>query len=286
MDSLPWLALGVLAALAISASHILSVVALRRLALPAFLAARSLAALVFTLPWLAHFDAARLDARGWALLAASLLLSPFLIGILYFRGLSTGRIATQNALRQVSPAFIVLWQFFALGLPIPPGGWLGVAFTVSGGALVFAGSRDTASATALAFGLAAAAVHAAAMLVQAELLPLIDARALIAAQNLVFALLTGAWCLGRRHAEPAPSGRRPWPALLLALVAGLLVQVVFDRLKLAVLPELGPFRTACLILLQLPFTAALAWRMFGERLDSRQSLALGFIFAGALLGSS
>lgn len=286
MNTLPWISLGILAALAISVSHVLSVVALRRLSLPAFLATRSLAALVFTLPWLAHFDASRLDARGWALFATSLLLSPFLISIFYFRGLSAGQVATQNALRQVSPAFIILWQVLALGLVAPFRGWAGVALTLAGGSLVFTGPRGTPPA-AFVCGLAAAATHAAAMLVQAELLPLLDARALIAAQNLVFAALTGAWCLVRRDTSPAPSSaKRPWLALVLALIAGLLVQVLFDRLKLAILPELGAFKTACLILLQLPFTAALAWLCFGERLNLRQTLALALILTGALLGSA
>lgn len=286
---LPWIGLGILAALVISASHVLSVVALKRLSLPAFLVVRALAALAFTLPWLGHFDASQLDTRDWLLLSASLLLSPFLISIFYFRGLSSGQIATQNALRQVSPTFIILWQCVALGVFAPPLGWAGVACTLTGGALVASDRQTRIAPAALVFGLAAAATHAAAMLVQIQLLPRLDARTLIAAQNIVFAVLTGAWWLARRP-PPRPATdithSIPWLALAFSVLAGLLIQVVFDRLKLAILPELGAFKTACLILLQLPFTALLARLCFHERLNARQGIALGLIFTGALLGSA
>lgn len=217
----------------------------------------------------------------WVLLA--ILLAPTLVGVLAFTGMRSGSMAAINALTLTQPMWVLFIDVLLLSRSHPLIGWFGAALVIFGCFVLLRDGRQI-NLRGLLLGLASAIVWATAAIVQSYILKSLEfpKMSLIAWQNMGYFLFASS-LLAISAYHRRERGFAGWKVVGLAVLSGILVQILFEYLKFSALPVVGPFVTTSVLLLQLPFAMLLGWVALRERLTWQMTTAAACILTGAFL---
>jgi drug/metabolite transporter (DMT)-like permease len=154
---------------------------------------------------------------------------------------------------------------------------------IAAGVALLVGRRAWAS-TATLLGLASGAFQGGGLLLQQRALEVIGPEELLLYQNAVFLLVMLTWGFFAK-ADVRRRGPRPVRGWVLAIVSGLLTYVAGEFIKFGALPEASGYVAIAILQLSLPFSVLFALVLLGERVNRRQLLAIGLVFAGSVAGS-
>ena len=217
----------------------------------------------------------------WVLLAATL--APTLIGLLAFTGMRSGSMAAINALTLTQPMWVLFIDVLIRSISHPPIAWVGAVLVVTGCVVLLRDGRQI-NAKGLVLGLSSALVWTTATIVQSHVLNNLKfpKESLIAWQNIGYFIFAGS-LLSISAAKKRERRFAGWRIVGLALLSGLLVQILFELLKFSALKSVTPFVATSVLLLQLPFAMLLGWVALKERLTWQMTTAAACIMGGAVL---
>ncbi|MDA3955101.1 DMT family transporter [Oceanispirochaeta sp.] len=253
-----------------------------------FMFFRSFAGLAVALFFIPLVSLAEVPHSSLLLLLLSVVLVPFSMNLLFFNGVERGDIGAQNALLQITPAFVVISDILILSHRPGMLSWTGLgliifAVMILAGFLFRRGSSPGTTPLSVFFGVASAAVNGVNLVILSIILPDLGRPALLIAQNLANALLAGILFFrlgGFSTLKPMKNRGR---IILLSLLNGILVRVVYFNFRLISLETLGPVVTSALLLTQVLFTLILSALILKEKATAPKIWGVFLIVAGALV---
>ncbi|MDA3957532.1 DMT family transporter [Oceanispirochaeta sp.] len=252
-----------------------------------FMFFRSFAGLAVALGFIPFVSLSGVPLSSLLLLLLSVILGPFSMNLLFFNGVERGDIGAQNALLQVTPAFVVLSDLLILSHRPGILSWAGLGLIVFA-VLILAGfvfrgdSSPGTTPLSVFFGVSSAAVNGLNLVILSIILPDLGRPALLIAQNLANAILA-AFLFFRLGGFSTLKSKEGWGRIIfLSLLNGILIRVVYFNFRLISLERLGPVVTSALLLTQVLFTLILSAFILKEKTTGPKIMGGFLIILGAL----